>query len=209
MLLWLVLVQLRRELLAAIPGMDTASQLDLLHSSFAYLPIEELRDVPIEVLRCLVQHDAVPEPYWKKLGTRPGLLPQLPLVLRRHVWAFDKGALRQELCKLLDAYTESREVCAIMSEFGPASQSKGRARDHRASSSALEALAEMIGDDSVNASIQLYQATIDEIERRWNGSSRFSGAWCTLRAELLLLQVEGKRSNHRLAKLEQIFAAVQ
>ena len=71
----------------------------------------------------------------------------------------------------------------------------------------LLALADTIGADSASASITLYSLAAEAIEQRWRraaaerASSTKTMAWCALRVELLLLQVErGRNPNHDTAR---------
>ena len=119
--------QLRRELLAATASMSPGALAALLTRSFCYLPVEELRPVPIAALEALHNHKeggGIPRRFLLTLGSRPDLLPSVPLQLRRQVWAVNSGAFEAELHRLLEGYVNSPSIVRVLRGQGPLACSK-------------------------------------------------------------------------------------
>ena len=225
-----LVTELKRSLLALVPSLELEKLTVLLAETFAYLPVEELRPVPIAVLQALARRGEIPAVYLLRLATRPDLIALLPLPLQRLAWAKDAnaeawqsvvpaerprdgggggGAFGVELDRLLQAYVGADAVRGAIRQLGPpptASQQPSPAR--RAAQLELGKIA-----DTIEASAELYRVAIDAIETGWreavdsggNGSGSGSPAtWCALRAELPLLIADRKQQS--LVKGDPAFA---
>jgi hypothetical protein len=197
--------QLRRELLAATASMSPGALAALLTRSFCYLPVEELRPVPIAALEALHNHKeggGIPRRFLLALGSRLDLLPSVPLQLRRQVWAVNSGAFEAELHRLLEGYANSPSIVRVLRGQGPLACSKPPPKRRQANID-LVTLADTVGPDSVSASITIYNFIVQAIGKRWEQAVSERQwtqcmAWCALRSELPLLQAE--QGNHRVAK---------
>lgn len=227
-----LVTELKRTLLPMIPSLERDRLLALLSESFAYLPVDELRPVPIAVLEALARQDEIPPAYLLRLATRPDLVAVLPLALQRLVWAKDANphawaavvetdrprgsggaAFRAELKRLLVACVQSDSLVAATRQFGPPPATKAAQQSPQSRRAAQLELRKLA--DAIEGSVELYRVAVDVITDNWreacasedNGtlaeSSGTPAAWCALRSDLVLLIADRKQLT--VAKTDPVF----
>jgi hypothetical protein len=225
-----LVTELKRMLLPMIPSLERNRLHALLSETFAYLPVDELRPVPIAVLEALARQDEIPVRYLLRLATRPDLIAILPLSLQRLVWAKDANSLawagvveadrprggggdafRAELKRLLLAYVHSDTLVAATQQFGPPPMTKAAQQSPQSRRAAQLELGKLA--DAIEGSVELYRVAVDVITDSWreacagdtpaeedNGTP---AAWCALRSELVLLIADRKQLT--VAKTDPVF----
>lgn len=227
-----LVTELKRTLLPMIPSLERDRLLALLSESFAYLPVGELRPVPIAVLEALARQDEIPPAYLLRLATRPDLVAILPLALQRLVWAKDANphawaavvevdrprgsagaAFRAELRRLLVACVQSDSLVGATRQFGPPPATKAAQQSPQSRRAAQLELGKLA--DAIEGSVELFRVAVDVITDSWREAcaSEDSGtpakdsgtpaAWCALRSDLVLLIADRKQLT--VAKTDPVF----
>jgi uncharacterized membrane protein YgcG len=223
-----LVTELKRAMLPMIPSLAPDRLLALLAETFAYLPVEELRPVPIAVLEALARHDEIPQVYLLRLATRPDLIAVLPLPLQRLAWAKDAnplawatvaeadrpaggggGSFQAELARLLAAYVHSDALASATRQLGPPPMTKAAQQPPQSRRAAHLELGKLA--DAIEGSPELYGAAVAAIESGWREACEGDGgpssgspaAWCALRGELVLLVADRKQLS--VAKTDPVF----
>ena len=218
-----LVTELKRSLLALVPSLGREKLTALLAECFAFLPVEELRPVPVAVLEALARVGEIPTPYLLRLATRADLIAHLPLPIQRLVWAKDSmkeawdtvpeaerpaagvgAAFGLELGRLLRAYVHCDAVAVAARQLGPGPNKPPQPAGRRAAQSELNKIADTVAD-----SAELYGVTMEAVERGWReavegGGEGAAAAWCALRSELALLLI-ADRKQPSLAKCDPVF----
>jgi hypothetical protein len=164
---------LTQRLIGVIETMPTNKLEVLLAASFEYIAHDELRAVPVAVLKRLRR---IPDVYLDKLSHSPDVLDRLPEAIQRQVWEIS-DALRQSKCRpLVEAYVVAYERRQMLDD--------GLLRDltplqKREKDGELQALVTLIGPSE-----RLY-LTILSLVRAGFIASKLR-AYCALRMQLLM-----------------------
>ena len=83
-----ILSKLKDRMLSRIEGLSQDKQLALLERCFPYISVPELREVPLHLFSALPR---IPVSYLNTLAQSPDIFAELPIAVKRQVWAADAG----------------------------------------------------------------------------------------------------------------------
>ncbi|EKX46109.1 hypothetical protein GUITHDRAFT_163104 [Guillardia theta CCMP2712] len=137
-----ILTRLKDRLLSKVESMSTEKKLALLEKCFPYISIPELRDIPLTLFSNL---NKVPVSYLVTLAQSPDLVKELPLSVRRQVWANepDKALFRKEFNGLLNSYRMQSKTLGVVNGLSNVSTNQKKAR---AASKVLQEMVAILGD---------------------------------------------------------------
>eukprot|EP01133_Synstelium_polycarpum_P007360 gene7360-8573_t len=161
---------LRDDLLTRINSQSSHELETLLDKSFPYIGFEELKSVPMSIMKLMVE---VPYRFLKKLSETPDLYE-----VKRQIWMINDQLLNEKLHPMLTAYVEDPALVAELNEL--VVETIGLPSKRREQNAVLQELAVLIGK-----STQLYASVVEYIKTLFVATGNL--AYCTLRADLLML----------------------
>ena len=175
-----VMNHLKDRLLARIETMPQDKKLALLEKCFPYVTIPELRAVPVEILSKLPR---VPVAYFSEIAKDSKLMAELPLAVRRQVWAqkVNPELFRSYILALIRQYALQPQVLGVVTGMKSTSSKLKRAR---AANKALQDIVAACGDIA-----PLYRETLDILGQAYLDKPN-DLALCSLRLQLPLAALE-------------------
>ena len=175
-----VMVQLKDRLLARVDSMPQEKKLALLEKCFPYISIPELRAVPVEILSKLPR---VPMAYTTEISKDAKLMSELPLNVRRQVWAqkVNPELFRSHILALMQQYALQPQVMGLVTGVKSAS---AKLKKSRASNKPLQDIVAACSDVA-----PLYRETLDIIAAAYLDNPN-DLSLCSLRLQLPLAALD-------------------
>lgn len=168
---------LKEQLVDRISTLDNNKLATLLEQSFSYIGFEEVRAVPMTILRAMKE---VPNRYLKQLALNRNLYDQCPIEVKRQIWLTNETLFKEEVIHDLKEYATDLDLASLSNEmyydnnFPPPPPSKRRKEDR-----VLQHLLSLIGN-----SVKLYNQLVSYLRNLYVSTK--NPRFCTLRAELLM-----------------------
>jgi len=175
-----IMLQLKERLVVRIDNLTQDKKLALLEKCFPYISIPELRAVPIKILSKLPR---VPVAYISEISKDSNLMSELPLAVRRQVWA-QKGnpeLFRTYILSLIRLYSLQPQVLGLVTGIKSTSSKMKKAR---AANKVLQDMVAACADI-----VSLYRETLDIIGQAYLDRPN-DLALCSLRLQLPMAALE-------------------
>ena len=175
-----IMTHMKDRLLARIDTLPQDKKLALLEQCFPFISIPELRAVPVEILSKLQR---IPRCYICEISKDARVMSELPLALRRQVWAqkVNPELFKSYILPIIRQYALHPQVLGLVTGFKSLS---AKIKKARAANKPLQDIIAACADIS-----PLYRETLDIIGQAYLDSPN-DLALCSLRLQLPLAALE-------------------
>eukprot|EP00727_Mastigamoeba_balamuthi_P013052 m51a1_g837 hypothetical protein (609) ;mRNA; f:757173-759182 len=175
-----VLDSLRAQLLEVIPQLPRQRLDWLLESSFPFIRMPEMGDIPMAVLE---RHPEIPVKFLRNIAANPDIYKTCSMRIKRQLWTSDPDSLKAEVEGTVGPCIEQPSLAPDHLEWFPERQPPAPSK-RREASAVVKSLAAIVGDSAA-----LYASVSRVLRELYVRTS--SAVVCALRADLLMSLHEG------------------